>query len=817
MLRRFVSQLRRWDKKLQIFRDNEISVKNKQYTDLNTSKIMKQLTMLKSLLCAVGLMSLGACTQDDPSRASRKPNWELGKDGKAVLSISLPSLEVGIDEEAFRSLAEARAINYELNNKGKMGIQRPALKAGDAINLTLLFNYEGSKEAPLMAKDLPFVWQVDNGKGKLVMKPQTHTQIQLHRKGTNQAIAPHSQEEKDALLSGNKRWYYALIYTPSGATFDGERMTLQSPDVKIYNRQDDNEAPATHDINGTATNGLVDLGDFPFASTWQAFDMQKLLENPHLPPSESHRKYQLPTATGLAPRGYFLMLSFQNNIPDNQSYQINQIKIKTQYITNQGTLLITPPGEQQLNPIQYGANGQSQSEWSYDLLGNKAEVLPYGTKGRYYFFWAMMSNAGTNNPPQIQVIVEGESKQGKGRSSYTFPWYTMPSLQDKATNKGRTLLYTLTEQVQGPEPISENIYHPVDYIHYHNYVRSEQGVRDGHIAEELPENEWQKAQGVSTAAFYHSHSGTGHELRTKSWTPKANAVPNNRRWPSLTDWATVLPLVHSDRTRNIKKHPTYQGGFLEDFVNKWWGLKHPNNGNLTKKVRRSLSDLTKESTPSHKGTENNRNVYEMEGGKEIISFHTSQGSHYTMVLGAEYILHTDNGQPNDVFYGRRFIGSHSLRDLRANGQEVKSEDLNDHNAFPGSTPEAEIAKHFPENRLLSAWRYEREVSGSGATKTMIVKIKFVLLGAKRSSVTLEQIGSESWWQTEERQGNVRELHLRMPRFHTNFGAIPHLTTSYYNTSGVAFFVDENAVWYEDIANFTTNSNTLYYLKLSLDR
>lgn len=758
----------------------------------------------------------GVACSDERNNISEAPtpmNLVRTTHGEEMLTISPPDLEIGLDEEAFRSLETLRTLNYELGKAGKMGIGRPALTEGQEVKLHLLFNYEGSTEDPLMARDIVFVWR----KGKLQLKPDTYASIQLRRKANNQSIPHNSEEEKNELLSNQKKWYYSLVYQPQSATFDGKSMILSATDVRIYERTDDIETPSTVELGGQATQGKIDLGGFPFASPWVSFDMVRLLKNPQLTSQQQSQKYKLPSSTGLAPRGYFLMLSFQNQIEGNTSYRINKIKVKTQQMANLGTLEFIAPTAANLNPISYGSTTNVATDWAYDLAShNRSELLNRGQKGRYYFLWAMPTGT-VASAPQLQVSVEGEA-QGTGRTSYTFPWYSIPMLNSTAGNKGRTLLYTLSEVKQGPPTIVDNIYSPAEYITYHNYVKSEDEVRAGRIAVELEEHEWRLAQGVSTGTFYQSHSGQGNILRTSSWTPKANAVPTGRRWPTLTDWATVLPLVHSDRTMATRHNPNFSDGVLRDIVGRWWGLSLSAAPNFTKKVRRLGNELTHSPAPQAKGQEAGRTVYEIEGGKEIVNFHASNGSDYTMALGAEYILHTDNAQPNKVFYGRRFIGSHSIQGLTVNGKPVASSDLNAPENFPGGTTAEEvIAREFPENRLLSAWRYENKPEGSGRDKTLTIVVKFVLLGPSRANVSLETIGTEAWWTQEESRGNVRLLHLRMPRFHTLNQNVPHLTTSFYGTNGTGFYVDESAVWYENIENFTTNTNTQYYLKLSPNR
>lgn len=803
---------------------------------------MKQTRMYKGLLCALALVGLWACSQDDPTRTDKPlPQLELRADGREVLDLPLADLEVGVDEEAFRTLSEARVINYDLYrqdiNGNRMGVQRPAIKEGDEVLFSLLFTYVGSQEAPLIAEDIPFVWK----NGKFTMKPLSRATIQLTRETSGDDIEtiPHnSQEERDALA--NKDWCYAVVYKPKGSGFIGGSLLVQAPGLKSYKRADleDEEhddyvenAPATEEYDGTPTRGVVDLGGYPFASRWTWFDMPKLLKNDDKS-YKNKSNYKLPTAHGLAPRGYYLMATFRNDIPEKKDYTIKKISLRSQYVSYKGELqFVAPsPGAPSYNlgdPVYYKSS-YGDTGWEFSLQEDATETIAHGKKGRYYFFWGMFTHGNSPNyPPKIRFVVEGQVAGKSGTRTYTFPWYELARTSGK-NNQGRLLLYTLgTEANTTPVPTppgggstpppanTDEVLNPFDYFSS-NYVRSEDNVRARRIAEEVAEHERTKVQGVSTGAFYQSHSGNGNILRTANWTPKATALPNGRRWPSLSDWATFLPLSSANRTQTSKYDPNLSDGVFRE-LNKWWGMSVSQHPNFTKKVVRNLNDLDKQNFPVDKGTIAGSKTYEIQGGKEIVTLHTRQGSNYTMALGAEYIARTVNGQKNSVFYGKRFIGQHDLASLKVSNRAVQSNELNDPNDFPNTTAEKEIASRFPENSHLSAWRYEVKKEGKKyVNETLTIVVKYVYLGPQGKDTTIEQIATESWWQTQDAAGKVREMKLRTPRYHNTHLAVPHLTTSYYNNEGVALFIDDTTVWYEPIQNFSTNSSTDYYLKLAID-
>lgn len=801
------------------------------------------MNVFKSLGYALLGLLLWACAKDGEQREQRlTPKIETNAQGQRVLNVSLSGLEVGFDEEALKSLElpeELRAVNYQFNWRNRFGIQKSALEDGDEVLLSMLFNYDGSTEKPLIAEDIPFVWNAQ--KKLLVMKEKNGARVQLlgevDSEGNRDLIPSGSDEEKQAVLG--KNWCYALVYKPRGTGFDNGSLLVTAPTLEAYKRaSQEDEEPSTEKHDGTPTNGKIDLGGFPFASKWMKFDMAKLLEYATYTEEEKKGKpAPLPTAEGLAPRGYFFMLSFKNEIPGNQRYQITKIRVKSQYVSFKGQLDFVPPkvssfGNAAGDPISYSSS-YGDTGWHY-TLGNHAEILAQGEAGRYYFLWGIFTHGQSPNyTPKIKVEVEGRPLDGAGETLYSFPWYEkLPKLAGGKNNSGKTLLYRLKgKDPNAPTPPNptpnpgtgsstppsgnNEVLNPFDYFSS-NYVRSEDAVRSNQVANEVGEHERTKVQGVSTNAFYASHSGNGNILRTSTWTPKANALPNGRRWSSLTDWTTFIPLSNASRTLASKYDPNFDTDIYRQ-LNKWWNIKVANHPNFTKKVRRTLNDLDKQNIPQKKNDEHGRTVYEVTGSKELVSIHTNSGSNYTMALDAEYIAHTDNGVKNTVFYGKRFMGSHDLASLRVENRPVRSDELNNPADFQGTTAEQEIAKRFPENAHLSAWRYELTKEGNKYTGiTMTIKVKYVFLGQHRANETIENIGTEAWWAAEDAKGNVREMHLRTPRYHRQHNAVPHLTTSYYQNDGVAFFIDDDAVWYESIPNFTTNTSTDYYLKLAID-
>lgn len=804
---------------------------------------MKKKNVLKSLGYALVSLLLLACGQEQEKREQTiAQKIEINADGKRVLTVSLTGLEVGFDEELFKNIElpeELRTLNYKLSNKrgNKMGISSPALEDGDEVLLSMLFNYVGSQEKPLVAEDLVFVW--DASHKVLKMKPKQAARVQLIGEASSederQPIASGSKEEEDAVR--DKQWAYALVYKPKGAGFDNGTLLISSSPFEAFKRvenEEDPESPATHKLDGTATDGKIDLSGFPMASQWTKFDMTELLTWSKLSEEQKKAKLKspLPKAEGLAPRGYFFILSFQNQIPNNQTYKINRIRVKSQYLSYRGEINFVPPIYRQYgsvlgNPVSYRSSYGDQG-WHY-TLGNNAETLRQGEKGRYYFFWGLFTQGQSPNfQPKIKIEIEGEPLQGEGKTKYSFPWFdNLTRLADQRANAGRILLYTLSGKTEtetqptppgggtnpNPAPKEETL-NPFDYF-TSNYVRSEDAVRNNQIAEEVPEHERTRVQGVSSSVFYETHSGNGNILRTHTWVPKANARPNDRRWPSLSDWVTFLPLSNANRTQASKFDPDLDTEIFRQ-LNKWWNMKVPGHPNFTKKVRRHLDNLAKQEIPQNRPNENGRTVYEIFGSKEIVNIHTSRGEDFTMALGAEYIAHTDNGVPNKVFYGKRFMGVHDISKLHIDGKPVTSADINDPNVR-GNVVETEIAARYPENSLLSAWRYEAIKEGTKYTGfTLTIKVEYVFLGSNRATETIENIGTEAWWNTERANGNVREMQLRTPRYHHAYKAVPHLTTSYYQDKGVALFIDDDAVWYEDIRNYRTNTNTDYYLKLAIE-
>lgn len=791
-----------------------------------------------AVLC---LLLFVACAKDEQPRSGQEPNIgiETNEYGERVLKLDLSDLEVDLDEKALDELENdleanggLRAMNYELNWGSKMGIKQPALEHGQEVKLSLIFSYKGNTGAPLIADEVTFVYDLPQGRktGTFKMKKGSGVATVLlpngvDSEGNQQYYESGSEAERQALEG--KEWYYALVYKPSGSGFvSGGRLSVSPGVFKAYQRakdEDGEDIASTHEYNGTPTQGKIDLGQIPFVSRWQKFDMAQLLNNSKT--EDPNAKYKLPRASGLAPVGYFVMLSFQNKIPGNQEYEITKIKIRSQYVSYKGDIGFAAPTGPGANPVTYSSS-YGDVGWQY-TLGDNAERLTFGSSGRYYFFWGLFTQGQSPNfKPQIQVQVEGQAIQGEGKQTYTFPWQEMPSLTG-ATNKGRTLILTLkgrdpqasptpgTGGTTPPPGGGDAALNPFDFFSS-NYVRSEDNVRAGRVAEEVGDGERTRVQGVSSQAFYQSHSGNGSVLRTSTWTPKANAMPNGRRWPSLTDWTSFIPLSNSNRLLTSKADPAYSEDIYLQ-LGKWWGIQIPGHPNFTKKVRRTGNELDKQNVPQQKPAEHGRTVYEITGGKEIVSINTNNGSSYTLALGAEYIAHTDGGAKNTVFYGKRFMGKYDaseLSKLRVEGRAVKSEELNDASNFPGTTPEAKIAQLFPDNSQLSAWRYEILKEGRKYQETLTIKVQYVYLGPSRANVTIDQIGTEEWWKSEA--ANVRHMELRTPRYHSAFIAVPHLTNSYYNNTGVAFFIDDTTVWYEEIENFNTNSSTNYYLKLAID-
>ena len=754
------------------------------------------------LVLVLSLLLLGLCIsgcKDMQIPIQPEPEVSVVEDEKTIEF----SMEIDIDE--------LRSFYFQLGDKGKTG--KLIEPKGHKFTAYAVFGYRGMADGRFKTVRCEFEHTGEGTKYQL-------TEIN-NRRTRNVNISKSEAEAHD--------WFVCLLKTNTNPGSNGLLNVLDFQE-NIIERDGDTDMPVTRkDAEGQADKQpKIDLDGRPFATPWAKINKVELL-GAIMATDQSKATFSLPRGMKLQPLGYYMSLTFMNEIPDAATYTIHEVSIRTKdlrlgvdYMLDPATIaegaLIQPQDDR-----ADGLTGTFLSDDKQIVLQNPV-TIPQGGKSSFFFLY--MTPIAPDAQPSFKVSVAGVSTPSdKGKAWYNFPEVSLPSLSSNKANHGKAVGYRM-KLGRDPEgdyyiPPHGDVLNPFDAL-TRTYVKS--NYSSGNTLQELPYDNWQGVNGIGPRHLISSDAGrhwkpNNMKLLTGTWGATPQAEPNNRHIPSINDWMALLPVYDSD--------PTSQK-FLKDYedinnrwANDWFNIKLPSNvGELTRKIVREQKHLTAEERRSTQQLAGNTHfLLQSNQAMEVVRFHKVDGSKHNVIMGAEYMFYVRNDQtkyPRNVVYGKRFIGGYDVNGFTA-VNAVTGDDLNKSSDYPNPPGrENYLRKTFPKNSQLSAWRYAmRDVSSSSNGMGLEVEMQYAYLGPDGAGIPIETIADETWWQKKRQENKVQIVTLRLPRFQPTVRAIPHLTqTLVDDNTGLAYFVDRGRIWKEPIRNVTTNSDTQYYLRLA---
>ncbi|MDO4691950.1 MAG: hypothetical protein Q4A64_03645 [Porphyromonadaceae bacterium] len=550
---------------------------------------------------------------------------------------------------------------------------------------------------------VPVHTMIKSNKGQVASKTvqwtyhaETKTLSLRHGDSGNEFILSNFNHEE------GRKWYVTGMIGGSLGTSDHTVIVSPIKDLKAISNLND------------------ELGsyDIPYAFPWTELELHVTGEKEG---SSYKQAYVTPVVT-FKPQGAFIKYQLGNMQEDasKPTFTPSGFTVSSNDFGDQGKFkLNTTPkvgGMPEWVPEVCGA------AMTYNLVGNK-EVIAHGAKSdKYYYAWVMPEN---KDIIRTTVIVRGETT---GETSLTKAFFTdYKAAKQKNTKSGRVHLLSAS--------VSKPVYIPAEYVTEYNLaggptIQAKPLAGEPAYPGSMPSN----ALRFANRNGDNSQNTNGHNNNMSGYyhwnSVKKDASPNE----DLRNWQ----LIDSDG-QTITLKDKYRIPELDDY----WGIfpapydEYRNLKNIG--FNWDGKNNEGENTPLRTKCSEHMKVGDDTGGNRLLQIYSSE---YSM----PYYPNGSHEAGDAIVYALRFMKQKECKDIEI---RLFSDDPN------------RYYSSAPDNTMACAYRYHRvgtpAVWDDRKSMTHHLLIDVVYLGETVTSMDLNTISKETWWDQKRAENKVYTL------------------------------------------------------------